>query len=289
MIKLYKEVTNILFILFIVVLGIYVILRFTNKVEIYSVQTGSMEDNIHVGDYVLIYKKDNYNVGDVVTFTKDDYFITHRIIRKENDEVITKGDANNTEDEKINVKDIVGKVIISGGILNIIVNYKYAFAAIFVALYLVSCYFADNKEEISEDINNDIKEDKLTLSNEEIKKWDSLKTDKDNNEIEKKEEVKNDDFQEKDELLEEIKEEITRSIKQIEENEQLVETEKEKNNSNIDISDLDSSSKSEKNKEDIDNNDNLKKVVEKKGINEQKELRRKTSVKKKKKNQSKNQ
>ena len=73
MIKLYKIVTNLIFILLIVVLGIYVFLRFTNKVEIYCVQTGSMEDNIHVGDYVLIYKKDDYNIGDVITYQKNDY------------------------------------------------------------------------------------------------------------------------------------------------------------------------------------------------------------------------
>lgn len=167
MVRLYKIFINTLFVLLIAVLGIYVFFRFTNKVEIFSVKTGSMEDNIHVGDYVLIYRKNNYNVGDVVTYKKNNYFITHRIIRKDNNQIVTKGDANNTEDETIDISDIVGKVIISGGILNIIVNYKFAIAAIFVALYLISCYFGDTKEDNidNQEIYNDEITDNLNTDN----------------------------------------------------------------------------------------------------------------------------
>ena len=173
MVRLYKIFINTLFVLLIAVLGIYVFFRFTNKVEIFSVKTGSMEDNIHVGDYVLIYRKNNYNVGDVVTYKKNNYFITHRIIRKDNNQIVTKGDANNTEDETIDISDIVGKVIISGGILNIIVNYKFAIAAIFVALYLISCYFGDTKEDNID--NQEIFNDEINQNNDEI--TDNLNTD----------------------------------------------------------------------------------------------------------------
>ena len=164
MVKIYKIFVNTLFIILIAVLGIYVFFRFTNKVVIYSVKTGSMEDNIHVGDYILIYKKNDYNVGDVVTYQKDNYFITHRIIRTESNYFITKGDANNTEDEKIDKSVIVGKVIISGGILNIIVNYKFSIAAIFLALYLISCYFG--KDEEDKKIDNDFLEDQTDDPND---------------------------------------------------------------------------------------------------------------------------
>ena len=166
MVRLYKIFINTLFVLLIAVLGIYVFFRFTNKVEIFSVKTGSMEDNIHVGDYVLIYRKNNYNVGDIVTYKKNNYFITHRIIRNDNNQIVTKGDANNTEDETIDISDIVGKVIISGGILNIIVNYKFAIAAIFVALYLISCYFGDTKEDNID--NQEIFNDEINQNNDEI-------------------------------------------------------------------------------------------------------------------------
>ena len=173
MVKIYKIFTNTILILLIVILGCYAFLRFTNRVEIYSVKTGSMEENIHVGDYVLIYKKSNYNVGDVVTYQKDDYFITHRIIKIDDNQIITKGDANNTVDEKIALDDIIGKVIMSGGILNIIVNYKFAIAAIFIALYLLSCYFGDGNEETEDNQEMDTDdpvtdEDEQDQSNDEI-------------------------------------------------------------------------------------------------------------------------
>lgn len=215
MVKIYKIFVNTLFILLIAVLGIYVFFRFTNKAEIYSVKTGSMEDNIHAGDYILIYKKNDYNVGDVVTYRKDNYFITHRIIRTENNYFITKGDANNTEDEKIDKSVIIGKVILSGGILNIIVNYKFVLAAIFLALYLISCYFG--KDEEDKKIDNDFLEDKtdnidtenkdLKISeNEDIKEQETII---ENNELKETEitdnniEEKNDEIQEESTVIEE--------------------------------------------------------------------------------------
>ena len=46
----------------IVVLLGYFITRTLNIIDIFSVKTGSMEDNIHVGDYILIFKKADYDV-----------------------------------------------------------------------------------------------------------------------------------------------------------------------------------------------------------------------------------
>lgn len=159
--KIFKKITDIIIILLIIILGIYFILRFMGVTEIYLVKTGSMEDGIHVGDYILIYKKNKYNIGDIVTYEKDGYHVTHRIIRKNGNKVVTKGDANNIEDDEINVKSIVGKVIYSGGYLNVVIDYKYAIASVLFALYLFSYYFSkkDDKKEIIEDEHTDIKQD----------------------------------------------------------------------------------------------------------------------------------
>ena len=91
--------------------------------------------------------KAGLKIGDVVTYTSDNGFITHRIIKKEGNKVTTKGDANNTEDDTINVERIIGKVIISGGLLNIVIKYKFVLVAFFLSLYLFSCYFGDNEED----------------------------------------------------------------------------------------------------------------------------------------------
>ncbi|MBR3198475.1 MAG: signal peptidase I [Bacilli bacterium] len=145
--KIFKMTFNIVFILMIIFLATYFILRVLGIAEIFKVQTASMEDNIHAGDYILICKKNNYKVGDVVTYKKDNYHVTHRIVKKKAFKVVTKGDANNIEDAEISIKDIIGKVIYCGGILNFLINYKYAIASFFLAIYLFSCYF-EKKEEV---------------------------------------------------------------------------------------------------------------------------------------------
>ena len=165
--KIFKWISNIFFVIIIVVLSGYFILRITNRIEIYNVKTGSMEEKIHAGDYILILKKDTYKVGDVVTYTSGNGFITHRIVKIKGNIITTKGDANNTEDKNIDINKIVGKVILSGGLLNIVIKYKYIFVILLISLYLFSCYFEsdkekkdDNKEEINEEIKDGNKKKK---------------------------------------------------------------------------------------------------------------------------------
>ncbi len=143
--KFLKILVDALLVVIIIILVVYLVLRVTNKVMIYKVETGSMEDKIHVGDYILLLKKNNYKVGDVVTYQTNGYFVTHRIIEINNDIVTTKGDANNLEDDGININQIEGRVIYCGGILNIIINYKFAIIAFLVGLYLLSWYFERDK------------------------------------------------------------------------------------------------------------------------------------------------
>ncbi len=170
--KIVKKIFDVLFILIIIVLIGYFILRFNKIIEIYNVRTGSMEDDIHAGDYVLIVRKGNYEIGDVVTFRKDNYLVTHRIIKKNGDSFVTKGDANNDEDGPILFNQIVGKVVFIGGILNVIINYKFLLVSIFISLYLVSCYFLDKEDNILEN-KNVIDNDKETKI-KEIENKDEL-------------------------------------------------------------------------------------------------------------------
>ncbi len=144
--KILRISFDIILIAIIILLSFYFLLRFMGKAEIYEVKTGSMEDGIHAGDYILIVKKKEYKVGDVVTYKKDGYHITHRIIEKNGEKVITKGDANNVSDEEMDASKIVGKVIIHGGILNILIDFKFVIASGLFGIYLLTCYF-EKKEE----------------------------------------------------------------------------------------------------------------------------------------------
>lgn len=77
----------------------------------YKVATGSMEPYLHVNDIVIIMKSNNYKVNDVITYKKNKEYITHRIVSINDDEIITKGDSNNTLDDPIKISNIVGKVV----------------------------------------------------------------------------------------------------------------------------------------------------------------------------------
>lgn len=145
--KILKNIVNVLLVLTIVLLVVYLVLRATDKIIIYKVETGSMEDKIHAGDYILLCRRSNYQVGDVVTYRVNEFFVTHRIVKIDNGKVITKGDANNLEDDEFDIDQIEGKAIYYGGLLNFVIKFKFVLVAFLIGLYLLSCYFGDEKDK----------------------------------------------------------------------------------------------------------------------------------------------
>lgn len=123
------------FILFIVISIVISILIYNgldikeniNKIYGYSaliVSSGSMSPELMINDIIVIKECNDYKINDIVTFTnKDNCLVTHRIIKKEGNNYITKGDNNNSIDqEKINIEKIEGKVISNSKILKFIYN-----------------------------------------------------------------------------------------------------------------------------------------------------------------------
>lgn len=78
----------------------------------YIVTSGSMETVLSTGDLILVKSEEEYNLGDVVTFRDPaGQTVTHRIVGRVSDQFITKGDANNTEDQELlPPENILGKV-----------------------------------------------------------------------------------------------------------------------------------------------------------------------------------
>lgn len=75
--------------------------------------SGSMEDAISIDDLIITLKRDTYEVGDIVMYDGGSSPVTHRIIEKNGDTYITKGDANNVEDKApVEESKIAGKVIL---------------------------------------------------------------------------------------------------------------------------------------------------------------------------------
>ncbi|MDO5556735.1 MAG: signal peptidase I [Clostridia bacterium] len=128
MIKILSLIIAVLLILF-VASALYkkVVLKKNIKffnMGVFLVNSGSMQPELFMGDAILIKKYDDYQIGDIITYKiNDKYFITHRIIEKQGDLYITKGDFNNAKDvEKVDDIHIEGKVIFHSKTLRIINN-----------------------------------------------------------------------------------------------------------------------------------------------------------------------
>lgn len=78
---------------------------------VFQVITGSMSDTINPQDIVIVKLTDDVKTNDIITFRVGNDFVTHRIIGLEEDKIITRGDANNSQDAPITKDVIVGKVV----------------------------------------------------------------------------------------------------------------------------------------------------------------------------------
>ena len=100
----------------------------------FKISTGSMEPAINTGDYLVSTKVtgDTVKVNDIITFIDEDTIITHRvsdiIVSEDGEkEFITKGDANNTEDDVAVISEnIISKYVFKIPKLGYILDYfKY--------------------------------------------------------------------------------------------------------------------------------------------------------------------
>lgn len=120
------------------------------NLNVFIVKSGSMNPILEIGDMIIVKKFDQYSEGDIITFKENKSFITHRIVRIQDNKYITKGDYNNTEDlELVEYENVVGKVIkISKNYFNIfkIVSIVYLLV---VLIYLLLKINLLNKKSIS--------------------------------------------------------------------------------------------------------------------------------------------
>lgn len=126
MYKIFEKIAQIILNLIIVVVFLMVIivgynyfqLQILNKdyanffgYTVFEVSTGSMAKTLEIYDVILVEITKDVKENDIITFKQDGELVTHRIMEMNGDKLITKGDANNTEDEEITKDAIIGKVI----------------------------------------------------------------------------------------------------------------------------------------------------------------------------------
>ena len=79
--------------------------------SLFEVATGSMSPTIEIGDVVIVKITKEVNVNDIIVYIDGENIITHRLIEKQQENMITRGDANNSEDKPIENNMVIGQVI----------------------------------------------------------------------------------------------------------------------------------------------------------------------------------
>ena len=106
--------------------------------------SGSMEPKLKVGGILYYHKIDsnNYDVNDILVYKTKKHIISHRIISKDKDSFMTKGDANKNIDKSIVKKEqILGKgtefsIPYIGYYIDFIFHHKYWLLFISVVLLI---------------------------------------------------------------------------------------------------------------------------------------------------------
>lgn len=120
--KIISLILNVLLIIvtIIIAIGFYYIYQIKIKQNDYAnlfgytffeVATGSMNPTIQVGDVIVVKITKQIKENDIIVYKDGKSIITHRLIKKESDELIAKGDANNSEDKPIQENMILGRVV----------------------------------------------------------------------------------------------------------------------------------------------------------------------------------
>ena len=135
----------------------------------FVVSSGSMSGSIEVNDIVIIKINGNYKKNDIVTYyDKNGNFITHRFVKELNGKIVTKGDMNNTVDDPIDKKQIVGKV-------NLVISPRFVFKLLAIILILGIIFILFNfdkffkKYEKKEEPNKKVKGKLVPSTGETIK------------------------------------------------------------------------------------------------------------------------
>lgn len=176
-----EKIVNMLLNIFIFIFGIILLISIYNNIQIklfgkdysdffgysiFEVQTGSMSPKVNVGDWIVVKSTNNIELDDVVTYKHDGEYITHRVIGKVGETYVTKGDANNSPDEPIDEKQIVGKVVkilANFGILKKTIFNPIVLIAIIITILICNAVFKNNKNEEKYTTTNNVENKLLTI------------------------------------------------------------------------------------------------------------------------------
>ncbi len=80
-----------------------------------AITSGSMWPVLKKGDLILIKginEKEEIKLDDVIVYKNIRGFTIHRVIKLNEETLVTKGDANNVKDKPIEYEDVIGKLLV---------------------------------------------------------------------------------------------------------------------------------------------------------------------------------
>ena len=116
----------------------------------FKVGSGSMEPTLKVNDLIIVKEQKNYKKDDIVTFKDKNVYVTHRVISVDGNTIITRGDANNTNDDPITKDRIVGKLIYrfkALGFVSYLFSNPFSWILMFVLGMVITCFIPEKKKE----------------------------------------------------------------------------------------------------------------------------------------------
>lgn len=120
------------------------------------VLTGSMEPTLKINDFVVVKYPNEIKVNDIISYKQDNLNqeVMHRVVKITDDIVITKGDANNTEDQPILRDQItgvyIGKIKYLGNFVSFVSKpIVFSFLVTLLSVLIVSTKRRNNKHKFN--------------------------------------------------------------------------------------------------------------------------------------------
>ena len=168
--KIISFILNILLtiVTIVIIIGIYYIYQL--KIEkndyanlfgytFFEVATGSMSPTMEIGDVVIVKLTKEVETNDIIVYVDGENIITHRLIEINDNQLIAKGDANNSEDRPIQREMVLGEVVQTVPKIGIwrkiftsseVVGLVLILIVLFSAIFMYSTSDSKDKEEKGE-------------------------------------------------------------------------------------------------------------------------------------------
>ena len=123
----------------------------------FNVVSGSMEPTIDIGDDIVIKLTKDVSENDVITFVEDGAFVTHRIVRIDGENIITKGDNNDSEDDPKTIDAVVGKLVL---VIPLLGKIRYTitnvyFVIVLILVYIIYLFVSNSSNKKAENIKTE--------------------------------------------------------------------------------------------------------------------------------------